>query len=1096
MKRSSESNHDTDKKINVEFPAKMQRSIRSTNWDLYHEARDGNLDRVEELITQGANVNNQDGESNSSPLHIACKNTHVAVVQCLLGHHADVNIRDENGHTPLHVAVNNNIDKAPAVGDTREHDARVVVKLLIENNADIHARDSIGRTPLHVCVKHPTVTEVLLSAGADCNLLDNKNRNTLHYVIDERVAEILCRAEIDLNLQDMNGRTPLHEASWFNRHEVVRVLIRAGADIDIKDKVDVTAYQMAKARESKQVTEMLSKWKETKKLSISESQENGTALPTEILQMDQHSIEIYKEALKAGIECDYTIRLMVVGAQGVGKTSLINLLMKLGLELEEIESTNGIDVHIRRSAVNVHNGKWILDKEDVMKLINHDVRLGKVVVASYKDTKEDSNVEPYQDLETDGGVKENAKTKSSLQVGECGISKGTEGITESVYNPEEAVSGVKEDHDAKIKENLLKVIDAMKMGGSEDTYGLISVWDFGGDFIFYTTHQTFLSTRGIYLVVVDITKTLFDEFKDGDCYVDISGLKYLKMGEYVVFWLNSIHTYAGNNQDGVPPVILVATHLDKIQGDKVSKKEELFDKVRNCLMENGMSLYDHLDDDDFGVDNTKSADDPDLERLRQKIFEVAKTQKYWGEEKPASWIAFEKILIDKQNNGIKMLSFEEVKELSKGLESGVMDHDQLDVFLKFQHAIGNLIYFSDLNEYVVLDPKWLIYAFRCLITHEKFNKKMPFAIRAKWCKFSKTAELKREVIDALWNEIDENHREHLLGLMDKLDIIAKPMTYKGSEDASSNQELDYYFVPAMLKDRITDDQLHCIEENARITPNMYFVFQNHYISPSVFHRLIAACMKQWKIAHQENKKLLFCGCGIFTIDESQTTRIMICMENYRIKVRVLYYLDQNDSILPDDVSKFVDIRHFVEETLKNIFGKYQQKIPYKLHIECSPSGGGLIAVDTLKKYPKINCTTHDKYCHPVLSRQLLKYWFNPEEYQNSLDTEDSKEKNLNDLPFGFSDHRPSEKQLMDIAKCIGSDFVQLAINLDFETHEIQTIEHDYPNDLLRQCFDMLVRWKRRSGKGTLGILHKIMCDVGCNTQGFSSACMRTKFFDH
>ncbi|KAJ8307377.1 hypothetical protein KUTeg_015461 [Tegillarca granosa] len=905
MKRSSESNDDSANEINSELPAsqnKMQRTIRRINWELYHEAEHGNVDRVEELISLGAEVNNQDGYSKSSPLHIACKNAQTAVVKCLLGHNADVNLKDENEHTPLHVTVNNYIDKTVPVDiNNREPRAREIVKLLIQNKADIHARDNLGRTPLHVCIRHPTLTEVLLNAGADCKLLDIKMRNPLHYVIDGQVAKVLCRAKTDLNLQDTNGRTPLHEASWYNRHEIVKVLLRAGSNIDIKDKLGNTSYQMANARASKEVVEMLRKWMDNKDLSDSEAEENDIGIPTEILQMDERSIEIYKKALRAGKEPDYTIRLMVVGPQGVGKTTLINRLLHLGLSLKEIESTNGIDIHVHRSAVNVDNGQWILNEEG------------------------------------------------------------------------------KEDGDSKIKEHLLKVIDAIKSGSSKEIYGKISVWDFGGDFIFYTTHQTFLSSRGIYLVVLDISKTLFDAFKDRDCSVDISGLKNFRMGEYIVFWLNSIHTYASNNQVGVPPVILVATHLDKVQGDQEATMEDFFDKVRNLIKENGMSLNDHLIDDDFGVDNTKSSDDSILEELRQKIFEVAKDQKYWGKEKPASWITFEKILLEKQAIGIKILSFEEVMELTKELESGSINHEELDVFLKFEHAIGNLIYFSDLKEYVVLDPKWLINAFRRIITKEKFQNKMPPAIRFKWNELSKTAELRMELIDVLWKHIDRNYRKHLLGLMEKLDIIAKPLNYEEGKELNSHQELDYYFVPPMLKEEITDECLQSIETNAIITPNMYFVFHNHIISPSVYYRLIAACMKKWDIACQGKKRLLFCWCGIFSLDQSQTTRIMISMENYRIKVRVLFYHNQNDAtILPYDVSKSVAVRKFVEETLKIIFGIYQQSVPYKLHLECTPNGGGLFSVDNLMEYPNINCTKHEEYCHPVSSRQLLKYWFHRE----------------------------------------------------------------------------------------------------------------------
>ena len=45
------------------------------------------------------------------------------------------------------------------------------------------------------------------------------------------------------------------------------------------------------------------------------------------------------------------------------------------------------------------------------------------------------------------------------------------------------------------------------------------IWDFGGQLVYYTTHQTFLSQNAIYLLVVDMTKELdkpLPESEDGE----------------------------------------------------------------------------------------------------------------------------------------------------------------------------------------------------------------------------------------------------------------------------------------------------------------------------------------------------------------------------------------------------------------------------------------------------------------------------------------------------------------------------------------------------------------------------------------------------
>ena len=57
----------------------------------------------------------------------------------------------------------------------------------------------------------------------------------------------------------------------------------------------------------------------------------------------------------------------------------------------------------------------------------------------------------------------------------------------------------------------------------------ISIWDFAGQYAFYATHQVFLSSRAVYLLVTDISKHVKDLVKDDDCFLDSEGSKHWKI---------------------------------------------------------------------------------------------------------------------------------------------------------------------------------------------------------------------------------------------------------------------------------------------------------------------------------------------------------------------------------------------------------------------------------------------------------------------------------------------------------------------------------------------------------------------------------------
>lgn len=208
--------------------------------NLINAARWGDLKLVQSLIAHGAEVNSRDDDG-ETPLHIAAKFNNVPVIRFLVQHKADPNSKNKNGKTPLHFAVIFSRGKIEAV------------KLLIFYGANVNAKDKIGRTPLYelasVRLFFKNIAEYLISHGVNVNAKDLRKDTPLHYAAgvgnNIGIVKLLVSHNADINAKDLNGDTPLHEAVYGENVEIVKFLVDSGADINVKDKDDKTPLSMA-----------------------------------------------------------------------------------------------------------------------------------------------------------------------------------------------------------------------------------------------------------------------------------------------------------------------------------------------------------------------------------------------------------------------------------------------------------------------------------------------------------------------------------------------------------------------------------------------------------------------------------------------------------------------------------------------------------------------------------------------------------------------------------------------------------------------------------------------------------------------------------
>lgn len=150
-----------------------------------------------------AKIEPYDAFNGRTPLHVAVDDGNRARVQRLLAAGVDPNAGDDDGDTPLILAVKAG-ESASRLG---------IVDDLLAAGADPDAAGDDGRRPLLMAAGSKVFTAVLLAGGADPTLGDADGDTPLHDAADTRVAGLLLKAGAPVNARNAMGQTPLMRAA-------------------------------------------------------------------------------------------------------------------------------------------------------------------------------------------------------------------------------------------------------------------------------------------------------------------------------------------------------------------------------------------------------------------------------------------------------------------------------------------------------------------------------------------------------------------------------------------------------------------------------------------------------------------------------------------------------------------------------------------------------------------------------------------------------------------------------------------------------------------------------------------------------------------
>ncbi|XP_070562803.1 uncharacterized protein [Ptychodera flava] len=427
----------------------------------------------------------------------------------------------------------------------------------------------------------------------------------------------------------------------------------------------------------------------------------------------------------------------------------------------------------------------------------------------------------------------------------------------------------------KVKSQTLPVIDvrnafrAQKRGFTHLPTRL-SLWDFAGNELYYSTHHVFLASHAIYLLVFSLEQATKNKYKQLN---------------RILFWLQSISIHA-KDKDAV--IFLVGTHRDSVG---LSDQED----IDQYLFENlYVNFCDRLKVNPkrrlvFMVENSV-ANDSERSRIKYLISSIVNEAEYMTREYPIKYLNFYKLILSKRNKdnnrhfSQSISSYTDVAQYTCR-ECGITSDDGFRDLLSFFHRAGDIIYRTDdpiLEQYVVFDPQLLVDVMKVLVNippHYKRSQKVaPY-----WLKLEQHGVLHSSLIEHIVKPFNVPTNV-IISLLTAYDLIC-PILQK------TTRTVDELFSVPCLMPRYSS----MINEAPGTTMNDWWIssedeetyyFDFGYLLPdAVFSRLLARCLNEDQVRDQARMREVFYDVGKFIVD----SKILV-------KLELLHFLPQQNLI--------------------------------------------------------------------------------------------------------------------------------------------------------------------------------------------------------
>ncbi|XP_063436433.1 uncharacterized protein LOC134717866 [Mytilus trossulus] len=557
---------------------------------------------------------------------------------------------------------------------------------------------------------------------------------------------------------------------------------------------------------------------------------------------------VLRQLLSGDLVPSFDSRILVVGAYEAGKTTLVSNLIGKAIPIER-QSTDGIDVYF---------GKLLFDLKK-QKLLQKTEGVHSFPKAIYQ------------------------KILSCL-----------ESVKKEDVKPGHTQLDIPNDD---ILQKLSDKIDEYEDANSTEWFGdqeviPIPVLDFAGQIVYHATHQTFITSHGIYIITFNGSKQLDDLLSDKE--------------ENIRQWVSSILLYSHPDNKDYPRLLFVATHKDLVcQQDVPNKRAQLLNTLSACFTDE--NIKSHILLHKLFFVNGTSKNDPEMEELRDCISKSIIENPQWGQRVPKQFLILEMMFAALVEEGKSIISLEDAEQMNTQIGVKPLSTAELGLFLGVQNICGKMTYidYPKLRNYIVIDPTCLIDVLKSIVTSVPIIASLHHG------------RLTKSDLTNIWSSEKCSHflqhEEYFRQLLVYYDILSEIRRY--DRKSGKKMSVDCYLVPCMIT---TQNTTTFVAKHLTSDKCVGFVFEFSAtdVPNAIPCRLMASILSIWNVKNYENVDLLFSGFVAVVLDRKHD--LVVKTEHNTVAVYIVHK-EKKELIIKDLASC---VRECLEQNLAKISEVY------------------------------------------------------------------------------------------------------------------------------------------------------------------------------